>query len=198
MTLFFFIMVASLFPFAVGPDSAQLRAIGPGVVWVAALLASLLSLPRLFESDYADGSLEQLALSSIPLALIALGKTFAHWTCACLPLVVLTPLLALQYGLSSETILTLTLSLTLGTPILSLLGALGAALTVGVRGGSLLVALLLLPLYIPVVIFGAGAVDAELSNIGAAANYSFLGAMLAAGLFLAPLGTSAALRIALE
>jgi heme exporter protein B len=168
------------------------------VVWVAALLASLLSLPRMFETDFTDGTLEQLALSPEPLALIALGKICAHWVGSCLPLVILAPLVALQFGLDSRAIGVLTLSLLLGTPLLSLLGALGAALTVGVRGGGVLAALLLLPLYIPVLIFGAGAMDADASGLGAAANFSLLGAMFALALFLCPLGTSAALRIALE
>jgi heme exporter protein B len=191
MTLFFFVMVSSLFPLAIGPETAQLRAIAPGVLWVAALLASLLSLPRMFEADFLDGTLEQLSL-------VALAKILAHWLAACLPLVILTPLLALQFGLDSRAIAMLCLSLALGTPLLSLLGALGAALTLGVRGGGVLVALLLMPLYVPVLIFGAGVVEADAAGMGAAANLSLLGAMLAASLFLAPLGTAAALRIALE
>lgn len=198
MTLFFFVMVSSLFPLAIGPETAQLRAIAPGVLWVAALLASLLSLPRMFEADFLDGTLEQLSLSPAPLAMIALAKILAHWLAACLPLVILTPLLALQFGLDSRAIAMLCLSLALGTPLLSLLGALGAALTLGVRGGGVLVALLLMPLYVPVLIFGAGVVEADAAGMGAAANLSLLGAMLAASLFLAPLGTAAALRIALE
>jgi len=198
MTLFFFIMVASLFPLAIGPETALLRNIAPGVLWVAALLASLLSLPRMFETDFADGTLEQLALAPAPLALIALAKILAHWLGACVPLVVLAPVLALQFGLDERAIAMLCLSLALGTPLLSLLGAIGAALTLGVRGGGVLVALLLMPLYVPVLIFGAGVVDADATGMGAAANLSLLGAMLAASLFLAPLGTASALRIALE
>ena len=198
MTLFFFIMVVNLFPLAIGPEATQLRAIAPGVLWVAALLASMLSLPRLFESDYMDGTLEQLALSPTPLPLIALGKILAHWLGSCLPLVILTPLLALQFGLDAHSIGMLCISLALGTPLLSLLGAVGAALTLGVRGGGVLVALLLMPLYVPILIFGAGIVEADSSAIGAGANLSLLGAMLAASLFLAPLGTASALRIALE
>jgi heme exporter protein B len=198
MTLFFFIMVASLFPLAIGPETALLRTIAPGVLWVAALLASLLSLPRMFESDFADGTLEQLALAPAPLALIALAKILAHWLAACVPLVLLAPVLALQFGLDTRAIAMLCLSLVLGTPLLSLLGSMGAALTLGVRGGGVLVALLLMPLYVPVLIFGAGVVDADAAGTGAAANLSLLGAMLAASLFLAPLGTASALRIALE
>jgi heme exporter protein B len=198
MTLFFFVMVTSLFPLAIGPETAQLRAIGPGVLWVAALLASMLSLPRMFETDFADGSLEQLALSPAPLALVALAKILAHWLGSCMPLVFLTPLLALQFGLDGRAITMLCISLALGTPLLSLLGAMGAALTLGVRGGGVLVALLLMPLYVPVLIFGAGVVDADASGMGVAANLSLLGAMLAGSLFLAPLATAAALRIALE
>lgn len=198
MTLFFFVMVASLFPLAIGPEAALLRSIAPGVLWVAALLASMLSLPRLFETDYLDGTLEQLALSPAPLALIALAKILAHWLSASVPLVLLAPLLALQYGLEERAVAMLCLSLALGTPLLSLLGAMGAALTLGVRGGGVLVALLLMPLYVPVLIFGAGVVDADASGMGAGANLSLLGAMLSASLFLAPLGTASALRIALE
>ena len=198
MTLFFFVMVTSLFPLAIGPEAGLLRTIAPGVLWVAALLASMLSLPRLFEADYQDGTLEQLVLSPQPLALIALAKTLAHWLGSCLPLVALAPLLALHCGLEPRVIGTLCLSLALGTPLLSLLGAIGAALTLGVRGGGVLVALLLMPLYVPVLIFGAGAVDADVSGMGAGANLSLIGAMLAASLFLAPLGTASALRIALE
>ena len=198
MTLFFFVMVTSLFPLAIGPEAGLLRAIAPGVLWVAALLASMLSLPRLFEADYQDGTLEQLALSPQPLALIALAKTVAHWLGSCVPLIVLAPVLALQFGLEPGAIGTLCLALLLGTPLLSLLGAIGAALTLGVRGGGVLVALLLMPLYIPVLIFGAGAVDADVSGMGAGANLSLIGAMLAASVFLAPLGTASALRIALE
>ena len=198
MTLFFFVMVASLFPLAIGPETAQLRAIAPGVLWVAALLASMLSLPRMFEADYLDGTLEQLALSPQPLALIALAKILAHWLGSCVPLVFLAPLLALQYGLDTRAILMLCVSLALGTPLLSLFGAMGAALTLGVRGGGVLVALLLMPLYVPVLIFGAGVVGADASGMGVTANLSLLGAMLAASLFLAPLGTASGLRIALE
>ena len=198
MTLFFFIMVASLFPLAIGPEPEQLRTIAPGVLWVAALLASMLSLPRLFEADYLDGTLEQLALSPQPLALIALAKIVAHWLSSCVPLVALAPLLALQYGVEPRSIWVLCISLSLGTPLLSLLGAIGAALTLGVRGGGVLVALLLMPLYVPVLIFGAGAVDADAAGMGVGANLSLIGAMFAASLFLAPLGTASALRIALE
>ncbi len=198
MTLFFFVMVASLFPLAVGPESSLLRSIAPGVLWVAALLASMLSLPRLFEADYHDGTLEQLLLAAQPLALVSLAKILAHWLSSCLPLVLLTPLLALQFGLEPRTIAILTLSLALGTPLLSLLGAVGAALTLGVRGGGVLVALLLLPLYVPVLIFGAGAVGADAAGLGVSANFSLIGSLFAAALFLAPLATAAALRLALE
>ncbi|MEQ1661066.1 MAG: heme exporter protein CcmB [Thiobacillus sp.] len=197
-TLFFFVIVASLFPLGVGPEPALLRAMAPGIVWVAALLATMLSLERLFAADYADGSLEQLALAPEPLILVVIGKVLAHWLVAGLPLVLMSPVIALQYDLPAEAIATLLLALLLGTPVLSLIGAIGAALTVGVRGGGVLVSLLVLPLYVPVLIFGAGAVDASATGMSASGHLSILGAFLLLGLVLAPWATAAALRIALE
>lgn len=197
-TLFFFVIVATLFPLGVGPEAALLRTMAPGILWVAALLASMLALGRLFALDYADGTLEQMALSTEPLAIIVIGKVIAHWLVSGLPLVLLAPLLAVQFDLPPASIGVLFLSLLIGTPVLSLVGAIGAALTLGVRGGGVLVSLLVLPLYIPVLIFGAGAVGAEASGVGAAAHLFLLGGALAGAAALAPWATAAALRISLE
>lgn len=196
--LFFFIIVASLFPLGVGPEPALLRTMAPGILWVAALLASMLALNRLFASDYADGTLEQLLLSPEPLALLVAGKVVAHWLVSGLPLVLLAPLLAVQYDMEAGPALVLILSLLIGTPVLSLVGAIGAALVLGARGGSVLVALMILPLYIPVLIFGAGAVGAEASGLGADAHLLLLGGLLCGAAALAPWATAAALRISLE
>ena len=197
-TLFFFIIVVSLFPLGVGPEAGLLRTMAPGILWVAALLASMLALGRLFALDYADGTLEQMLLAPEPLTLIVIGKIIAHWLVAGLPLVLLAPLLAVQFDLPGDSILVLFYSLLIGTPVLSLVGAIGAALTLGVRGGGVLVSLLVLPLYIPVLIFGAGAVGAEASGLGSAAHLLLLGGVLAAAAALAPWATAAALRISLE
>lgn len=197
-TVVFFIIVVSLFPLGIGPEPAVLRMIAPGVLWVAALLSCLLSLGRLFTSDYHDGALEQLVLLPQPLIVLAGAKIAAHWLISGLPIVVLSPLLGLQYGLSGDTLAVLTLSLLLGTPTLSLIGAIGAALTLGVRGSHALVALLVLPLFIPVLIFGAGAVTNHVSGLGVEANLSLLGASFMLALVLAPWACAAALRIALE
>lgn len=196
--LFFFVMVASLFPLAVSPDPVVLRQLGPGVLWVAALLACMLSLARLFASDYTDGTLEHMVLSPHSLSLLTLGKIGVHWLVSGLPVVLLSPLLALQYGMPSSSVWLLAWSLLLGTPALSLVGAIGAALTLGVRGSGLLVALLVLPLYIPILIFGAGAVTASQTGMSAEANLSLLAASSLLALVLAPLATAAALRIAVE
>ena len=196
--LFFFVIVASLFPLGVGPEPALLRTMAAGVVWVAALLASMLSLGRLFADDHADGTLEQLLLSVCPLPLIVLSKMAAHWLCSGLMLSLVAPLLAVQFDLSGEAIGVLLVTLLLGTPLLSLIGGIGAALTVGVRGASVLLSLLVLPLCVPVLIFGAGAVDAAVSGLAVSAHYSLLAAMLVAALFLAPWAAAAALRIALD
>ena len=182
MSVFFLVIVASLFPLGVGPEPAVLRTIGPGVLWVAALLACLLSLSRVFTADCVDGSLEQMVLVPQPLAVVVL----------------LSPLLGLQFGLDGEPLGVLALSLLLGTPTLSMIGAIGAALVLGVRGSGLLVALLVLPLYVPVLIFGAGAVTGSMAGVGGEANLSLLGASLVLSLFLAPWATAAAIRIALE
>ena len=196
--LFFFIIVVSLFPLGVGPEPEQLRKLAPGVLWVAALLATMLSLPRLFADDHRDGTLEQLALTPQPLGLIVLGKVCAHWLISGLPLTLLAPVLGIQFDLSGEALAVLTASLLIGTPALSGIGAIGAALTLGVRGSGVLLSLLILPLYVPVLIFGAGAVDATLTGTGAQAHLSLLAALALAGVFFAPWPTAAALRIALE
>ena len=196
--MIFFVMVVSLFPLGIGPESALLRTMAPGVVWVAALLSSMLSLTRLFADDHQDGTLEQLLLSAHPLAFLALGKIAAHWMGSGLLLVLVAPLLALQFDLSPSACGVLVLSLLLGTPVLSLLGAIGAALTVGLRGGSVLLSLLVLPLAVPVLVFGAGAVEAYNAGLGISAHLSLLGALLVLALAAAPVVVAAALRIALE
>lgn len=194
----FFVLVASLFPFGMGPEPELLRRIAPGVLWVAALLAAMLALGRLFAADYEDGTLEQMALAPVPLIAPVAGKTLAHWLVSGVPLVIASPLLALQYGLPADVIAVLVVSLLLGTPVLSLVGGIGAALTLGVRGGGVLVALLVLPLYVPALVFGAGAVDAKLAGLSPAANLSLLAACLVLAAAFAPVATSAAIRIALE
>ena len=198
MSVFFVVIVASLFPLGVGPEPTVLRMIGPGVLWVTALLACLLSLGRLFTADYLDGVLEQTLLIPQPLAFLVVGKIFAHWVISGLPVVLLSPLLGLQFGLGGDSLGVLTLSLLLGTPTLSMIGAIGAALTLGLRGSGFLVALLVLPLFVPVLIFGAGAVTSSLAGIGSEANLSLLGACFLLSLAFAPWATAVALRIALE
>ena len=196
--LFFFIIVASLFPLGIGPEPQLLKKLAPGVLWVGALLATMLSLPRLFADDYRDGTLEQLVLAPQPLGLTVIGKVLAHWLVSGLPLALLAPVLGLQFDLDADALAILTVSLLIGTPALSGIGAIGAALTLGLRGGGVLVSLLVLPLYIPVLIFGAGAVEAHISGLGAGGHLSLLAAMLALAVFFAPWATTAALRIALE
>ena len=197
-TFFFFIIVVSLFPLGVGPEPNTLREIAPGVVWVAALLASMLALSRLFAGDYADGTLEQLLLVPQPLALLVLGKILAHWLVTGLPLVLIAPLLGLQFDLPGAALGSMTAGLLLGTPVLSMVGAVGAALTLGARGAGGLLALLVLPLYIPVLIFGAGAASAAAAGLQASGHFSLLGALLLLALVFAPWASAAALRIALE
>jgi heme exporter protein B len=196
--LFFFIIVVSLFPLGIGPEPALLRKIAPGILWVAALLSTMLSLNRLFATDHADGTLEQLVLSPTPLGLLVAGKIMAHWLTSGLPLVLLAPVLGLQFDLQPSALGVLVGALLLGTPLLSLIGSIGAALTLGVRGGGVLLSLLVLPLYVPALIFGAGAVEAHISGLGATGHLSLLAAMLALAAFFAPWATTAALRISLE
>jgi len=194
----FFLIVVSLFPLGVGAEPNLLRAIAPGIIWVAALLACMLSLQQLFASDHADGVLDQMLLAPAPLSLVVIARAFAHWLISGLPLVVLSPLLAVQFDLPAELYPVLTLSLLLGTPALTLTGAIGAALTLGLRGGGMLLALLVLPLYIPVLILGAGAVDAAASGLGADAHLLLLTAQLVVTAAFAPWAISAALRISAE
>lgn len=194
----FFVVVASLFPLGVGPESNLLRQMAPGVVWVSALLATMLSLPRMFATDFIDGTLEQLLLSPTPLALLAGAKAISHFLMSGIPLLLIAPVLGLQFGMDADSLLALVLTLLLGTPTLSLIGSIGAALTLGVRGSGVLLSLLILPLYIPVLIFGAGAVEALASSSGAQGHYSLLAALLVLATFFSPLATAAALKIALE
>ncbi|MDD2846524.1 MAG: heme exporter protein CcmB [Rhodoferax sp.] len=196
--LVFFVVIASLFPLGVGPESALLLRMAPGVLWVSALLAAMLSLQRLFATDYADGSLEQMVLSATPLPMLVAAKALSHFLLSGLPLVLMAPILGLQFGLDGRSLGILMLSLLLGTPTLSLVGSIGAALTLGVRGAGVLLSLLILPLYIPVLIFGAGAVEAEAAGLGAGGHLSLLAALLVLSLFFAPLATTAALKISLE
>jgi heme exporter protein B len=196
--LLFFVIVASLFPLGVGPEPGLLRTIAPGIIWVAALLASLLALGRMFAPDHADGTLEQMLLAAAPLGLIVVGKVIAHWLVSGLPLVLLAPVLAVQFDLDAESLLVMIASLLLGTPSLTLIGAVGAALTLGVRGASVLMALLVLPLYVPVLILGTTAVDAAASGVGAQAHLLLLAAFLVFTAAFSPVAVAAALRIAME
>ena len=195
--LVFFVIVVTLFPLGVGAEPNLLRAMAPGILWVAALLAAMLSLQRLFAADYADGTLEQMLISAHPLGVIVVGKMIAHWMMSGLPLTLLAPVLGVQFDLPQAALVTLVLSLAIGTPVLSLIGAVGAALTLGVRGGVLL-ALLVLPLFVPVLIFGAGAVAEVSGGMSAAPHLSLLGAFLAISCAVAPWATCAALRIAYD
>jgi heme exporter protein B len=194
----FFVIVVSLFPLGVGPDPALLRMIAPGVIWVAALLASMLALHRVFAADHADGTLEQMLLGPTPLGVTVAAKVAAHWLAAGLPLVLIAPLLALQFDLDQKSLGTLVLSLALGTPVLSLIGAIGAALTLGLRGGGALLSLLVLPLYVPVLIIGAGAAEAAGSGLGGEAQILLLAAFLVVAGAFAPWATAVALRISME
>lgn len=196
--LMFFLMVATLFPLGVSPEPVFLSQVAAGVVWVAALLATLLSMDSLFRTDYDDGSLEQMLLSPQPLALLVLAKVVAHWTVSGLPLTILAPLLGVMLYLPNEGMSALIFSLLLGTPTLSLIGAIGAALTVGLRKGGVLITLLVLPLYIPVLIFGTGAVQAASTGLPIGGYLAILGAILALGLVLTPVAVAAGLRISVS
>ena len=197
-TLIFFVMVVSLFPLGVGPEMDMLRKMAPGVVWVAALLASMLSLGRMFSADYLDGTLEQMMLVPQSLSVLVLAKILAHWMVSGLPLVIMAPVLGLQFDMSAQALWVLIAALLLGTPILSMIGAVGAALTLGLRGGGALVSLLVLPLCIPVLIFGAGAVEAVVSGTSVGSHLSLLGALLLMALVFTPWVTALALRISME
>lgn len=196
--LFFFVIVSSLFPLGIGPEPDLLRKIAPGVLWVGALLATMLGLHRMFAADLADGTLEQMAISPTPLVALVVGKIMAHWLVSGLPLVLIAPVLGLQFDLDAGALGVLMLALLLGTPVLSLIGAIGAALTLGVRGGGVLLSVLVLPLYVPVLIFGAGAVESYVAGLGAEGHLSLLAALLALSVFFAPWAATAALRITLE
>lgn len=196
--LFFFVVVASLFPLGIGPEPGLLLKIAPGMLWIAALLAAMLSLNRMFAEDFQDGTLDQLLLSAIPLPLAMFAKISAHWISSGLLLTLTSPLLAIQFDMGLDAIALLFLSLLMGTPLLSLVGSIGAALSLGTRGGGMLLSLIILPLVIPVLIFGAGAVDAYQAGLSVAGHFYLLGAMLATALFFAPIATAAGLRIAAE
>jgi heme exporter protein B len=195
--LFFFIIVVTLFPLGVSPESQVLRTIAPGVIWIAALLATLLGLESLFRADFDDGTLEQLLLSPHPLALLVLTKVAAHWCLVGLPLVLLAPLLAVLLHLPLTALVALVQTLLLGVPVLSLIGSVGSGLTVGLRRGGVLIALLVLPLYVPVLIFGATAVDAAGAGLDVSGHILLLAALLVLSLTLTPLATAAALRVSL-
>ncbi|MCO6411264.1 MAG: heme exporter protein CcmB [Thiogranum sp.] len=196
--LLFFVLVTALFPLGIGADPALLRAVGPGIIWVAALLAALLSLETIFRSDFEDGSLEQLLLSPHPLSVLMLAKVSAHWVITGLPLLLVAPLLGLLLDLGADANATLLLTLALGTPVLSLIGTIGVALTVGLRRGGMILSLLVLPLYVPVLIFASSAVSTAGAGLSISAHLSLLIALLALALSLSPAATAAALRISLS
>jgi len=196
--LLFFVIVVSLFPLGIGPDPALLRTIAPGVVWVAALLAAMLALNRMFAADHADGTLEQMLLGATPLGMTVAAKVFAHWLISGLPLVLISPVLALQFDFPQELLGVLALSLALGTPVLSRIGAIGTALTLGLRGGGALLSLLVLPLYVPVLIIGAGAAESAASGLGGDAQLLLLGALLVFAGAFAPWAAAVALRVSVE
>jgi heme exporter protein B len=197
-TLVFFVMVVSLFPLGVGPEPEMLRKMAPGVVWVAALLASMLSLARMFSADYLDGTLEQMLLAPQSFSVLVLGKIIGHWLLSGLPLVLIAPVLGVQFDMSGDALMVLLIGLLLGTPVLSMIGAIGAALTLGLRGGGVLVSLLVLPLCIPVLIFGSAAVDAVTAGMDYTTNLALLGAFMLFALTFTPLVTAQALKISME
>ncbi|QYK01590.1 heme exporter protein CcmB [Shewanella psychrotolerans] len=193
--LLFFILVVTLFPLGIGPEPQVLSRVAPGIIWVAALLASMLSLERLFKADFVDGSLEQMLLSPQPLSLMVLAKVLAHWILTGVPLILVAPLLAVLLHLEENSYGALLATLALGTPVLSLLGAIGVALTVGLRKGGVLLSLLILPLYIPVLIFATSAIDAAGLNLPYSGHLAIIGAMLVGSLILAPFAIGASLRV---
>ncbi|QFI54293.1 heme exporter protein CcmB [Aeromonas simiae] len=196
--LWFFLIVITLFPLGIGPEPALLARIAPGIIWVAALLSAMLALERLFRDDFADGALEQLMLMPAPLGVLALGKVLAHWLLTGLPLLLLSPLIALLLSLDLRTWQAVALTLLLGTPVLSLLGAVGVALTVGLRRGGVLLSLLILPLYVPVLIFATSAIDAAGMGLPYSGQLAILGALLLGALTLTPLAVAAALRVSMN
>lgn len=198
MVVTFFVLTVVLFPFGIGPEAGILERVSAGVLWVTALLASMLSLDRLFQADYEDGSLELLVLTPTSLMVVVLAKVLAHWLTTGLPLLVAAPILAVLLHMNGDGFAVLMATMVLGTPVLSLIGAIGAALVLGARRGGVLVSLLILPLYVPVLIFGVGAIDAAVQGLSAEPHLLILAAMLAACLPLAPWAAAAALRQALE
>jgi heme exporter protein B len=198
MVVGFFVLTVTLFPFGLGPESNLLERTSAGILWVVALLASMLSLDRLFQGDYEDGSLELLALTPTALEILVIGKIIAHWLTTAVPLLVAAPVLALLLHLNEDAFPALMLTLLLGTPTLSLIGAMGAALVLGARRGGVLLSLLILPLYVPVLIFAVGAVDAAAQGLPVKGHLLILGGLLLAALPLAPLATVAAVRQAVE
>ncbi|MEW8029592.1 MAG: heme exporter protein CcmB [Candidatus Thiodiazotropha sp.] len=196
--MLFFVLVTAMFPLGIGNDPKLIEAVGPGVIWVAALLAALLSLDSMFRSDYDDGSLEQFMLSAHPVSILVLAKILAHWLVTGLPLFVVAPLLAVLLHIPGSAVPTLMLTLILGTPVLSLIGSVGVALTVGLRRGGVILSLLVLPLYVPVLIFATDAVKTAIVGIPTTAQLSILSAMLVGSLVLAPMATAASLRISLS
>lgn len=193
--ILFFIIVITLFPLGIGPEINTLSRIAPGIIWVAALLASLLSLDRLFKADYRDGSLEQLLLSPHPLFILVLAKIVAHWLITAVPLIFIAPLLAVLLHLHTDSYLALFLTLLIGTPILSFIGAIGAALTVGIKKGGVLLSLIILPLYIPVLIFATSAIDTAAMNLPYSGQLAIIAAMFFLSLILAPFAVSSALKV---
>ena len=198
LVIAFFVLVATLFPLGVGAEPQLLARIGPGVIWVCALLAAFLALPGMFATDYVDGSLEQMTLSPHPMAGWVSGKIAAHWIATGLPLTILSPLLALQYGLAADTLAVMACALALGTPVLSLLGAACSALTLGARGAGMLLALIALPLFVPLLVFGAGAAEAQASGLSPSPHLSLLGAALIVSAVALPPAVCVAIRIALD
>ncbi|WP_102783314.1 heme exporter protein CcmB [Thalassospira sp. GB04J01] len=198
MVVAFFIVTTTLFPFGVGPEANILARIASGVIWVSALLAAMLSLERVFQTDYEDGTLELLTLSPVSLEVVVLGKVVAHWLTTGLPLIVAAPLMAVMLNMDPDGFVVLMIAMLLGTPALSLIGAIGAALILGARRGGVLVSLLVLPLYIPILIFGAGAVEAALLGMSATAQLQIMGAILLLALAATPFATAHALRQAME
>ncbi|WP_430474168.1 heme exporter protein CcmB [Thalassospira lucentensis] len=198
MVVAFFIVTTTLFPFGVGPEANILSRIASGVIWVSALLAAMLSLERIFQTDYEDGTLELLALSPVSMEMLVLGKVLAHWLTTGLPLIIAAPLMAVMLNMDQSGFVTLMIAMLLGTPALSLIGAIGAALILGARRGGVLVSLLVLPLYIPILIFGAGAVEAALLGMSATPHLQIMGAILLLTLTATPFATAHAVRLAIE
>jgi heme exporter protein B len=196
--LIFFILVTSLFPLGIGANPNLLQAVAPGIIWVAALLAAMLSLDSVFRSDFEDGTLEQYLMSSHPVSVLVLAKVIAHWLVTGLPLLVISPLLGILLGLPVAGIKTLFITLLLGTPVLSLIGSVGVALTVGLRKGGMILSLLVLPLYIPLLIFASSAVDSAAAGLPVTAHLSLIAALLVLALSLSPFATAAALRVSLS